>query len=201
MYCSVLDCTAAWNFVLKLLFCTGLYWHALVSSLSLNQCVIGRVYQKYTTLMVSPGMDPYVSALSGLRCTHPSAWLATYIHTYIAAHSWGFVCRAARLAIGIPIVKQQFFGCLSWISSSQDTAMCGCGRRCGDNWRAKNIGGQRTRTRTKRVSRCGWVQHARACRAEAMHAGGLLPAERRAVLTSNGHSLLFLVHVVSWQYR
>ena len=36
------------------------------------QCMIGGDFQKYTTLLVSPGMSTHVDALSGLKCIHKS---------------------------------------------------------------------------------------------------------------------------------
>eukprot|EP00965_Chrysotila_dentata_P039626 1317233-Pleurochrysis_carterae.AAC.1 len=40
------------------------------NALTLPQCALGATSQKYTTLLVSPGLSPSLQSLSNLRCQH-----------------------------------------------------------------------------------------------------------------------------------
>eukprot|EP00965_Chrysotila_dentata_P109808 3628543-Pleurochrysis_carterae.AAC.1 len=40
------------------------------SSITFPQCALGAASQKYTTLLVSPGLSPSLQSLSNLRCQH-----------------------------------------------------------------------------------------------------------------------------------
>eukprot|EP00965_Chrysotila_dentata_P032133 1072179-Pleurochrysis_carterae.AAC.1 len=39
-------------------------------SITFPQCALGATSQKYTTLLVSPGLSPSLRSLSNLRCQH-----------------------------------------------------------------------------------------------------------------------------------